>query len=181
MSEVQFESIKTIESLNNAVSYAEKVGTVKVKKLARMLHISPSSAAKLTAVLTVCGVLGESTKKGHLFVGAKRFSTDKESYLIIEKIDDAEQFAQDYLSQLLMPALKLALEFGNIGVSVLERRMGLVYGRAAEIMDLLASAEIIGGVCEINFGRTNMLMPAHRFDELSKLVDSENALNGKRQ
>lgn len=157
---------KTIsELLTEGVKYAEKHGVVGAKKLASKLHISPSSGAKIVAALRIRGVLGERTKKGYSFVEKKEFpKTD--TRVIVEKIKNADEYEISCYRDLLFPAVKVAFEWGNIGVAMLERKLGLDYNRAQEVFDLLDAVGVIGEESAVNPGRRNLSISHEEFDGL---------------
>lgn len=163
--ELVHEKKTTYELLNEAIEYGEKHGVVSAKKLASKLRVSPSTGAKLTSALRIRAILGERTKKGYLFAGRKNFGRT-ESSVIIEKIKNADDYEITFYRDLLFPAVKVAFEWGNVGVAMLERKLGLDYHRAQEVFDLLDAVGVIGEESTVNPGRRNLALRHEEFDEL---------------
>lgn len=163
--ELVHEKKTTYDLLNEAIAYGEKHGVVSAKKLASKLRVSQSTGAKLVSAMRIRAILGERTKKGYLFVEKKDFGRTDNS-VIIEKIKNADEYEITFYRDLLFPAVKVAFEWGNVGVAMLERKLGLDYHRAQEVFDLLDAVGVIGEESTINPGRRNLAIKHEDFDKL---------------
>lgn len=169
----EYEKRTTAELLCDAALLAAKKGYIDEKSLARKANINASSAAKLIAALRICGVLGNEVKHGYEYLSMREFAP-KDSRLIVEKVKDASSYGKDFLSELLLPSVKVAIEWGNIiGVNMLERKLGLGYYRAIDLFDLLDAAGIIGEESYVNPGRRNLTITSADFDALIKRMGGE--------
>lgn len=155
----------TFELLTEAIAYGEKHGVVSAKKLSSKLHVAQSTGAKIVAALRIRGILGEKTKKGYLFVEKKSFERTNTA-VIIEKVKNADEYEIAVYRDLLFPSVKVAFEWGNVGVAMLERKLGLDYNRAQEVFDLLDAVGVIGEESAVNPGRRNLAIPHEEFDKL---------------
>ena len=118
----------------------------------------------------------EKGKKGYIYRKVNDIEIP-EGYVFSDAlIEDKKDFAEigkNYITSLMLPALRLGLEMGNVSEGTLQRRLGLHRLRAAEVMDLLAAAGKLKSQSEYNPGRYELNLTPSEYDVLFALLSTD--------
>ncbi len=168
------ETINYKQMFDLACALGEKKGCLDAKTIGKKLKVSLSSAQKIVFAMLLCGRL-EKGKKGYIYRADKKAEVPKGYVFSDALIEDKKDFAEidkNYISSLLLPALRLSLEMGNVSEGTLQRWLGLHRLRAAEIMDLLAAAGKLKSQSEYNPGRYELNLTPSEYDALFALLST---------
>ncbi len=146
--------------LLTAANLALEAGSISTSLIQRKLNVGYGRAAKLLDILEDMGLIGECTGKTSravLMTAAeweRRLAGDATAERIAssvlmpkrEESSTAETTQDDepHLDPLLLTAANLAFEAGSISTSLIQRKLGVGYGRAAKLLDILEDMGLIG-------------------------------------